>query len=168
MRASFDLKVPEFPLKEVTCLLANLAGPRIPRWRGATDTALGRHPLQTLPTSHSLCHSHSLVRVMPADGTVHIDGALEPVQLPPTAPLSTVLAPRPAQKARFPGDPTARSNDNDPFPYIPGFGSYVISEALPGALPDGQNSPQVAPYGLYAEQLSGTAFTVGRHENLRR
>ena len=40
-----------------------------------------------------------------------------------------------------------------------GFGSEFSSEALPDALPKGQNSPQVCPYGLYAEQLSGSAFT---------
>lgn len=36
---------------------------------------------------------------------------------------------------------------------------------MPGALPVGHNSPQVPPYGLYAEKLSGTAFTAPRHEN---
>ena len=39
------------------------------------------------------------------------------------------------------------------------------TEALKGALPVGQNSPQKVPYGLYAEKLSGTAFTAPRHEN---
>src|SRR5262249_35140007 len=39
--------------------------------------------------------------------------------------------------------------------------------ALPGALPQGQNSPQKVAYGLYAEQLSGTAFTAPRHANRR-
>lgn len=39
------------------------------------------------------------------------------------------------------------------------------SEAIKGALPVGQNSPQKPPYGLYAEKLSGTAFTAPRHEN---
>ncbi len=51
--------------------------------------------------------------------------------------------------------------------YISGFGSHISTEALPGALPEGQNSPQVCAYGLYAEQLSGTAFTAPRHKNLR-
>ena len=50
--------------------------------------------------------------------------------------------------------------------YISGFGSYMSSEALPGALPIGQNSPKMCPYGLYAEQLSGTAFTAPRLEIL--
>lgn len=44
---------------------------------------------------------------------------------------------------------------------------YGRSESVEGALPVGQNSPQKAPYGLYAEKLSGTAFTAPRHENLQ-
>ncbi|MCG6857157.1 MAG: homogentisate 1,2-dioxygenase [Salaquimonas sp.] len=44
--------------------------------------------------------------------------------------------------------------------YMPGFGNDHETEALPGALPQGMNSPQKCAYGLYAEQLSGTAFTV--------
>ena len=44
--------------------------------------------------------------------------------------------------------------------YMPGFANDHETEALPGALPQGRNSPQRCPYGLYAEQLSGTAFTA--------
>lgn len=51
--------------------------------------------------------------------------------------------------------------------YQSGFGNEHASEAHAGALPRGQNSPQQAPYGLYAEQLSGTAFTAPRSQNLR-
>jgi homogentisate 1,2-dioxygenase len=51
--------------------------------------------------------------------------------------------------------------------YLPGFGNEHVSEAVPGTLPEGQNSPQRAPRGLYAEQLSGTAFTAPRSENRR-
>lgn len=51
--------------------------------------------------------------------------------------------------------------------YHPGFRNHVSSEALPGALPEHQNSPQRCPYGLYAEQLSGSAFTAPRDANLR-
>ena len=51
--------------------------------------------------------------------------------------------------------------------YQSGFGNEFASEALPGALPIGQNSPQQVPYGLYAEQFSGTAFTAPRHLNRR-
>ena len=43
--------------------------------------------------------------------------------------------------------------------YMPGFANDFETEALPGALPQGQNSPQKCNYGLYAEQLSGSAFT---------
>ena len=51
--------------------------------------------------------------------------------------------------------------------YMPGFGNDFETEALPGALPQGQNSPQKCRYGLYAEQLSGTAFTAPRGQNER-
>lgn len=51
--------------------------------------------------------------------------------------------------------------------YQTGFGNHHATEALPGALPAGRNSPQKAPYGLYAELLSGTAFTAPRDQNLR-
>ena len=51
--------------------------------------------------------------------------------------------------------------------YLSGFGNEFATEALQGALPKGQNSPQRAPYGLYAEQLSGTAFTMPRAFNRR-
>jgi homogentisate 1,2-dioxygenase len=47
--------------------------------------------------------------------------------------------------------------------YQSGFGNEFASEAVPGALPVGQNSPQRVAHGLYAEQLSGTAFTAPRH-----
>jgi homogentisate 1,2-dioxygenase len=46
-----------------------------------------------------------------------------------------------------------------------GFGNVFSSEAVKGALPIGQNSPQKPPKGLYAEVLSGTAFTAPRAEN---
>ncbi|WP_019544047.1 homogentisate 1,2-dioxygenase [Streptomyces sulphureus] len=51
--------------------------------------------------------------------------------------------------------------------YLTGFGNEHSSEAVPGALPTGRNSPQRAPLGLYAEQLSGTAFTEPRAQNRR-
>ena len=51
--------------------------------------------------------------------------------------------------------------------YQTGMCNEFATEALPGALPHGRNSPQRAPYGLYAEQLSGTAFTAPRHANRR-
>ena len=51
--------------------------------------------------------------------------------------------------------------------YHTGFGGYFESEAVPGALPEGRNSPQRPAFGLYVEQLSGSAFTAPRHENRR-
>jgi homogentisate 1,2-dioxygenase len=51
--------------------------------------------------------------------------------------------------------------------YLPGFGNEHVSEAVAGALPAGRNSPQKAPLGLYAEQISGTAFTQPRAVNRR-
>ena len=49
--------------------------------------------------------------------------------------------------------------------YQSGFGNTFSSEAVKGALPIGRNSPQRPPKGLYAEVLSGTAFTAPRAEN---
>jgi homogentisate 1,2-dioxygenase len=51
--------------------------------------------------------------------------------------------------------------------YMTGFGGHFESEAVPGALPKGRNSPQRPAFGLYAEQLSGSSFTSPRHENRR-
>ncbi len=51
--------------------------------------------------------------------------------------------------------------------YLAGFGNEFATEALKGALPPEQNAPQKPPFGLYAEQLSGTAFTVPQKSNQR-
>ena len=51
--------------------------------------------------------------------------------------------------------------------YMSGFGNGFETEALPGALPVGRNSPQKCPYALYAEQLSGSPFTAPRVANER-
>jgi homogentisate 1,2-dioxygenase len=51
--------------------------------------------------------------------------------------------------------------------YQSGFGNEFATEALPGALPEGRNSPQRPAYGLYAEQFTGSAFTAPRHANRR-
>src|SRR5579883_2552542 len=67
--------------------------------------------------------------------------------------MSTVIAEGGAQPA--------------PLRYLQGFGNHFATEALPGALPEGRNSPQRCPYGLYAEQFSGTAFTAPRQANRR-
>ncbi|MEU6842078.1 homogentisate 1,2-dioxygenase [Streptomyces sp. NPDC046716] len=55
----------------------------------------------------------------------------------------------------------------DALAYATGFGNEHGSEAVPGALPQGRNAPQRAPLGLYAEQLSGSAFTEPRAHNRR-
>ena len=55
----------------------------------------------------------------------------------------------------------------DKLDYLTGFGAHFASEAVPGALPIGRNSPQKPAFGLYTEQLSGSAFTAPRHENRR-
>ena len=51
--------------------------------------------------------------------------------------------------------------------YMSGFGNEFATEAVAGTLPQGQNSPQQVAHGLYAEQISGTAFTAPRSENRR-
>ncbi|MGH7061902.1 MAG: homogentisate 1,2-dioxygenase, partial [Stellaceae bacterium] len=51
--------------------------------------------------------------------------------------------------------------------YLSGFANHHASEAVPGALPEGQNAPQKPPRGLYTEQISGTPFTAPRAENRR-
>src|SRR5215472_12175847 len=73
--------------------------------------------------------------------------------------MDTAARARAAKRHQAPTPATLR--------YQSGFGSEFATEALPGALPEGQNSPQKVAYGLYAEQLSGTAFTVPRHANRR-
>ena len=54
-----------------------------------------------------------------------------------------------------------------PATYQAGFANHFISEAVPGVVPSGRNSPQNPPLGLYAELLSGMAFTAPRAENRR-
>ena len=51
--------------------------------------------------------------------------------------------------------------------YLSGFRNHFSTEALPNTLPIGKNSPQRCPYDLYAEQLTGSAFTAPRSHNLR-
>ena len=58
-------------------------------------------------------------------------------------------------------------NATDELQYLTGFGAHFETEAVAGALPKGRNSPQRPAFGLYTEQLSGTAFTAPRHENRR-
>ena len=77
---------------------------------------------------------------------------------------------RSASKPAAPRAPVPRSavpRSAVPLEYHSGFGNEHASEALAGALPAGQNSPQRPPYGLYAEQLSGSPFTAPRAANRR-
>lgn len=60
-----------------------------------------------------------------------------------------------------------KQTDSNALRYQSGFGNDFETEALPGALPTGKNSPQRCNYGLYGEQLSGTAFTAPSHQNER-
>jgi len=57
--------------------------------------------------------------------------------------------------------------NKDGLTYQAGFGNSFASEFIAGALPRGRNNPRKVPYGLYAEQLSGTAFTAPRNGNRR-
>jgi homogentisate 1,2-dioxygenase len=61
--------------------------------------------------------------------------------------------------------PVSNFKVTEKYKYQNGFNVYHETEALEGALPIGMNSPQKPPYGLYAEKLSGTAFTAPRWEN---
>jgi homogentisate 1,2-dioxygenase len=63
--------------------------------------------------------------------------------------------------------PTSRPCEGAGLRYLAGFGNHHVTEAVAGALPEGRNSPQQAPLGLYAEQISGTAFTAPRRTNRR-
>ncbi|KAJ4380839.1 hypothetical protein N0V86_004201 [Didymella sp. IMI 355093] len=61
--------------------------------------------------------------------------------------------------------PLTQFDFKEKYRYQNGFASYHETEAVEGALPIGANSPQKPPLGLYAEKLSGTAFTAPRHKN---
>jgi homogentisate 1,2-dioxygenase len=61
--------------------------------------------------------------------------------------------------------PSFRTRSNDPYEYLAGFNNVHESEAVPGTIPQGQNSPRNVRFGLYAEQLTGSAFVAPRHAN---
>ena len=65
------------------------------------------------------------------------------------------------------GDSVVDSVTGLDLPMLTGFGNEFATEALPGALPLGRNSPQCPPLGLYAEQISSSPFTVPRRESRR-
>src|SRR5690242_15497820 len=92
-------------------------------------------------------------RSNPSEGAVH-----------PPLPISTPNSTRDAKEHQEePMDQVLRSTVTAG--YQSGFGNGFESEALPGALPIGRNSPQKCAYGLYAEQISGTPFTAPRAAN---
>ncbi|KAI1850073.1 hypothetical protein JX266_004452 [Neoarthrinium moseri] len=55
------------------------------------------------------------------------------------------------------------STPEDPYRYQVGFGNFFNSEAVPGVIPESQNTPQVCKYGLYPEQLTSTGFIASRN-----
>ncbi|KAF9460311.1 homogentisate 1,2-dioxygenase [Collybia nuda] len=61
---------------------------------------------------------------------------------------------------------TTVSSERDPYQYQVGFGVRFASEALPGTLPQGQNSPQKNKYDLYTEGITGSSFVAPRAEML--
>jgi homogentisate 1,2-dioxygenase len=63
--------------------------------------------------------------------------------------------------------PDRRQSEATASGYMSGFANSFETEALPGALPVGRNSPQKVNYGLYAEQLSGSPFTAPQAANQR-
>ena len=73
----------------------------------------------------------------------------------------------PTTSARDVDDRLAAPLGDAAMKYMTGFGNEFATEAIAGALPQGQNSPKQAPLGLYAEQLSGTPFTAPRAHNRR-
>ena len=71
------------------------------------------------------------------------------------------------QQADSPQTADTSDAQQPPLRYMSGFGNDFQTEALPDALPQGRNSPQKCNYGLYAEQLSGSAFTAPSGSNER-
>lgn len=61
--------------------------------------------------------------------------------------------------------PSFRTRGNDPYEYMAGFNNLFESEAVPGTIPQGQNSPRNVRFGLYAEQMTASAFVAPRHLN---
>ncbi|KAI5302757.1 hypothetical protein KEM56_000392, partial [Ascosphaera pollenicola] len=61
--------------------------------------------------------------------------------------------------------PSFATRKNDPYEYQSGFGNTFVSEAIPGTIPQGQNSPRCVRFGLYAEQMTASAFVAPRHTN---
>lgn len=63
--------------------------------------------------------------------------------------------------------PSFAVRKNDPYEYQCGFGNHFESEVIPGTIPQGQNSPRCVRFGLYAEQMTASAFVAPRAANKR-
>jgi len=61
--------------------------------------------------------------------------------------------------------PSFATRKNDPYEYQAGFNNHFVSEAIPGTIPQGQNSPRCVRFGLYAEQMTASAFVAPRQSN---
>ncbi|RDL37281.1 putative homogentisate 1,2-dioxygenase [Venustampulla echinocandica] len=61
--------------------------------------------------------------------------------------------------------PSFAVRKNDPYEYQAGFGNHFESEAIPGTIPQGQNNPRCVRFGLYTEQMTGSAFVAPRASN---
>ncbi|KPM44064.1 Homogentisate 1,2-dioxygenase [Neonectria ditissima] len=61
--------------------------------------------------------------------------------------------------------PSFALRKNDPYEYLPGFNNNFESEAIPGTIPRGQNNPRCVRFGLYAEQMTASAFVAPRYAN---
>lgn len=61
--------------------------------------------------------------------------------------------------------PSFAVRKNDPYEYQAGFNNFFESEAVPGTIPQGQNSPRCVRFGLYAEQMTASSFVAPRHMN---
>ncbi|GAA5920808.1 hypothetical protein JCM1841_005104 [Sporobolomyces salmonicolor] len=83
---------------------------------------------------------------------------------PPPAKAHPFATMATAQQA-YSVDRSKQNKGADPYQYQVGFGNSFASEAIPDVLPVGQNSPQKVKFGLYAEQVTATAFVAPRHQN---
>ncbi|HEY5286989.1 MAG TPA: homogentisate 1,2-dioxygenase [Solirubrobacteraceae bacterium] len=81
--------------------------------------------------------------------------------------MTADLESAPGAPSSSPGAEAPGADPSLALSYLSGFGNEHATEAVAGALPVGRNSPQRAPLGLYAEQISGTSFTQPRSVNKR-
>merc|ERR1711977_322208 len=80
---------------------------------------------------------------------------------------NTIMATKVGNSVQTGGLGGNHGGEVEDFEYFSGFGNHISSEAIPGALPKRGNNPKKCPFGLYAEQVSGSAFTAPRKSNQR-